>query len=528
MKKTNTKPPFVLTILDGFGLADFDNEGNAVTDKTAPNIFNYINSYPSTELVAHGRDVGLFEGQTGNSEAGHFNIGAGRVVKQDLYRVSEKIADGSFFENEAFAEGVSHIQENNSDIHIFGLLTDDNSPHAKPEHLYALLEFFREQGVDDRVYLHLFTDGRDSSPHSSLNFLKDLREQMVGDSKIVSIMGRFYAMDRNKNWDRTRKAYKTLVFAESKFTAESAEAAIEQAYNRDESDEYIQPTIITKENEPVATVGDSDVVYFYNARSDRARQLTKVFSQLDFLEENPNAFNREKVLNNIKVIALTDFGPDLDRTISAFGSPDVENCLAKAIGSSRKQLYISESEKYAHVTFFLNGGYSGAINGEDRELIRSDDSKTFANNPQMESRQITSKVLNYIRTGKYNFICINFPNADMVGHTGNIEAAKEAVSIVDEQVKKITDLVLEKNGTMIITADHGNAEEMRHSDTKEKITEHSTNPVPFIVVNDKLQKDKNKLETGGKLANVAPTILDLMKIKKPSDMSAESLIKKYE
>ena len=523
MKKTQTKPPFVLTILDGFGLDDFNNEGNAITPETAPNIFQYMNQYPSTKLTAHGRAVGLFEGQTGNSEAGHFNIGAGRVVKQDLYRVSERIADESFFGNKAFAEGVSHIQEHDSDIHVFGLLTDNNSPHARPGHLYALLKYFRDQGVDDRVYLHLFTDGRDSSPHSSLNFLKELRERMTGQSQIATIMGRFYAMDRNKNWGRTQKAYKTLLGFDAEFTANSAEAAIEQAYNREETDEYIQPTVIAEKKQPIAKVSDDDVIYFYNARSDRARQLTKVFSQLDFQEENPSAFEREEVLENIKVVALTDFGPDLDRVISAFGTPDIPNCLAQAVGESRKQLYISETEKYAHVTFFLNGGFPKPINGEDRELIRSDASHTFADNPQMEARQITDKIIDYIREEKYDFICVNLPNADMVGHTGDIEATKDAVSVVDNQVARIIKQVQQKSGTTVITADHGNAEEMRHKDTKEKITEHSDNPVPFIVIDDQL-KQKNTQMKSGKLANVAPTILNLMNIKKPKDMTAESLI----
>lgn len=523
MKNTNTSKPFVLAILDGFGLADFANEGNAITPDTAENIFNYFDHYPSSKLKAHGRAVGLFEGQTGNSEAGHFNIGAGRVVEQDLYRISKKIDSGEFFENEAFLDGVNHVKSEDSQIHVLGLLTDNNSPHARPEHLYALLDLFQQEDVDDRVYLHLFTDGRDSSPHSALNFLSELEEKMTGDSQIASIMGRFYGMDRNKNWGRTERAYHSLTMAESDYRTESAEAAIEQAYNRGETDEYIQPTIIEENGSAVATIGDNDSVYFYNARSDRARQLTKVFAQKDFLEDNPNAFQRGKVLDNINFIGLTDFGPDLDRFQAAFPSPDIPNCLAKAIDDNRDQLYISETEKYAHITFFLNGGYPKPINGEDRELIKSDASKTFADNPQMEARQITNKVCGYLRSGEYDFICLNFPNADMVGHTGDIPATKEAVEVVDRQIGRIADVVLELSGTLAITGDHGNAEELRHQETNEKITEHSTNPVPFILINDQLQEGQAKLQPG-KLADIAPTLLNVMNIEPPSEMTGNNLL----
>lgn len=523
MDNTKSSQPFVLAILDGFGLADFANEGNAVTDDTADNIFNYFEDNPSSKLKAHGRAVGLFEGQTGNSEAGHFNIGAGRVVEQDLYRISKKIDSGEFFDNQAFLDGINHVKTQNSQIHVLGLLTDNNSPHARPEHLYALLELFRQEGLDDRVYLHLFTDGRDSSPHSALNFLSELKEEMTGGSQIGSVMGRFYGMDRNKNWDRTERAYHSLTMADSDYRADSAEAAIEQAYNRGETDEYIKPTIIGDKGSAVATIEDNDSVYFYNARSDRARQLTKVFAQKDFLEDNSNAFKREEVLENINFIGLTDFGPDLDRFQAAFPSPDIPNCLAKAIDDNRNQLYVSETEKYAHITFFLNGGYPKPINGEDRELIKSDASKTFADNPQMEARQITNKVRGYLRSGKYDFICLNFPNADMVGHTGDISAAKKAVELVDRQIARIADVILEFSGTLAITGDHGNAEEMRHQETEEKITEHSTNPVPFILVDDDL-KNKDAQMQDGKLADIAPTLLNLMDIEPPEEMTGDNLI----
>ncbi|MFB6182323.1 MAG: 2,3-bisphosphoglycerate-independent phosphoglycerate mutase, partial [Candidatus Magasanikbacteria bacterium] len=380
--ETQTSPT-TLIILDGFGLADFENKGNAITPETAPNIFEYYENYPSTELKAHGEAVGLFEGQAGNSEAGHFNIGAGRVVKQDLVRISERIEDGRFFKNEAFKQGLHHAQKYDQAVHIMMLLTDQDSPHARPEHLYALLDFFADNDQDN-VYLHLFTDGRDSSPHSAPEFLKELNNYKSDNVKIATVMGRFYGMDRNKNWSRTEQAYNAITKGEAEYTVVSAREAIKQAYNRGETDEYISPTIIEQDRKK-PLVQDNDVVYFMNARSDRARQLSKVFVQDDFLQDNPNAFERDYRPDNTRFVALTDFGPDLPGIFTAFPSPDIPNCLAKAIDDNRDQLYISETEKYAHVTFFLNGGYPKPINGEDRELIQSDDVETFAEKPEMEA-----------------------------------------------------------------------------------------------------------------------------------------------
>ncbi len=511
-------PPTVLMILDGFGLADATEPGNAITEKTAPNIFSYMKEYPSSKLIAHGEDVGLFKDQEGNSEAGHFNIGAGRIVKQDLVDISEAIADGTFFKNHAFKEALHHAKKYNRAVHVMGLLTDAQSAHANPEHLYALLDFFKKEG-QTQVYLHLFTDGRDSPPHSAVTFLKNLRAHMTNGEKIASIMGRFYAMDRAKLWERTESAYHAMVFGMGHCTAASAEEAISEAYNRGETDEYICPTVISDGGKPVATIEDNDAVYFFNARSDRARQITKAFVEPNFEKVNGGAFERKKIPQNIRFVAMTDFGPDLEAIFTAFPSPDVVNSLAKAIGEKREQLYISETEKYAHVTYFINGGYPKPINGEKRELIKSPKKYSYAEQPEMHAAQVTDRVVEYIEAGTYDFITINYPNADMVGHTGNFDAAKKAVAAMDEQVKRVVDMVLEHGGQLIITSDHGNAEQMINQKTGGMLTQHTINPVPCILI----KKGKAVTLRDGRLADIAPTLLKMMNIPKPDEMTGKPL-----
>lgn len=523
MKKLFKKkvPPTLLLILDGFGLAPFDQVGNAITPETAPHIFRYMKEYPSTTLTAHGAAVGLFKGQEGNSEAGHFAIGAGRPVKQDLVTISDAIKDGTFFKNEAFKQAIHHVKKYKTNVHIMGLLTDGQSAHSHPEHLYALLELFRKEKIK-HVYLHLFTDGRDSSPHSAVTFLHTLQSHMKNGEQIASIMGRFYAMDRNKLWDRTERAYTILVEGKGSCTAESAEDAISQAYNRDESDEYICPTVITKDGKPIATIEDNDAVFFFNARSDRARQITKAFVQDDFNAKNPGSFTRTRRPKNIRFVAMTEFGPDLPGIFTAFPSPDISNCLAKAIGEARTQLYISETEKYAHVTYFINGGFPEPINGEDRELVRSSGHFSYAEHPEMMTKEVVKKVIGYIKKKKYTFICINFPNADMVGHTGDFEAAQRAVQIMDAEIHRLVQVVLQKKGAVLLTADHGNAEEMIHEKTGEMMTEHTTNPVPCVLIGEAFQ-DMKKLRSHGTLADIAPTLLKMLDIDPPSDMTGKPL-----
>lgn len=520
LKNTSKNPPFFLIILDGFGLRDPKLPGNAITPKTAPHIFEYLKKYPSTQLTAHGEAVGLFKDQEGNSEAGHFNIGAGRVVEQDLVTISHEIEDGRFFKNIALQKAVEHTQKHKSAVHLIGLLTDGQSAHARPEHLYALLKFLSQK--QQQVYLHLFTDGRDSSPHAAAVYIQQLRPHMKNNEKIATMMGRFYAMDRAKNWDRTEKAYDAMTLEESEYTAPSAEAAIEHGYNRNETDEYLMPTVITENKKPIAKIQDNDAVIFFNCRSDRARQIAKVIIQKDFEKENPGSFKRKKILKNICFVALTDFGPDLPHSITAFPSPDIQNCLAKAIGESRKQLFLSETEKYAHVTYFINGGFPAAINGETRELVASSSAHSYADKPEMSIKKITKKIFKYLATQKFDFFCINFPNADMIGHTGDLTAAKTAIGVLDRTVRRIVEATIRRNGTVVITADHGNAEEMIDSKTGEMLTEHTTNPVPFVVICSELKNQK--IKKTGKLSDVAPTILKLLGLKKPKEMTGKSLL----
>ena len=522
-KKEQKKGPIptLLLILDGFGLAKQSARGNAITSETAPNIFGYMKQYPSTELIAHGSDVGLFPGQQGNSEAGHFNIGAGRVVEQDLVAISRAIDDGTFFKNTAFEQAYFHSHKYGTAAHIMGLLTNSDSAHARPEHLYAMLDYFRKK-KHEKVYLHLFTDGRDSPPHSAVKFLKELRSYMKNGEHIATVMGRHFAMDRNKNWERTERAYDAMVRGVGHCgMAASAEEAIAAAYNRGETDEYICPTIIVDGKKPVGQIQDNDVMFFYNARSDRARQLTKAFVQKDFVKKNPGAFKRKSLPKNTRFVAMTDFGPDLPGVLTAFPSPDVENCLAKAVGEHYRQLYISETEKYAHVTFFLNGGYPEPINGEDRQLIRSDNIKSFETDPDMESVKVTEAIIDHFKNDRYDFVCANYPNVDMVGHTGNFEAAKKAVTFVDGQVAQLVDTMLARGGQVIVTADHGNAEHMYNEHTHEPMTEHSTNPVPLIVIRNNTKG--MKLKKGGRLADVAPTVMKLMGLSAPQEMTGKEL-----
>ncbi len=517
-KKNNKTIPTLLIILDGYGLADPKNKGNAITPKTSPNIFSYMKKFPSSTLITYGKAAGLFKGQKGNSEAGHLNIGAGRVVKQDLVRISEAIHNGTFFKNEAFKQALFHAKKYDTAVHMLGLLTDGHSAHAYPEHVYAMLEYFRREN-QRKVFLHLITDGRDSSPHGAANFLHELRGHMLAHEKIATVMGRYYAMDRNKVWYRTQQAYEAMVLGRG-CTAESAEEALTRSYNRGDTDEYVCPTVIIENSKPVATVRNNDVIYFINARSDRARQITKTFVQPDFEKMNSGTFKRKKFPQNTRFVAMTGFGPDLPGVFTAFPSPDVENSLAKAINVNYRQLYISETEKYAHITYFINGGYAKPINSEEREVLPSPKIRSYADQPEMSAHKLTDKVVDYFKKDKYDFVCINYPNPDMVGHTGNLAAAKKAVRVVDEQVRRLVDVVLKKDGQALIISDHGNAEEMINMETGEMMTEHTLNPVPCILIKKKAKNIKLKK---GKLADVAPTLLKMMNIKKPKQMTGKAL-----
>ncbi len=521
-KKLKKYQPFLLVILDGFGIAP-SGPGNAVKLARMPFLRRLFKTYPYTQLKAHGEYVGLFKGMDGNSEAGHINLGAGRIVLQDLTAVSKMITDGTFFKNAAFKQAIKHVQKNKSNLHLMGLLTGKNSAHAYPDHLYALIQLARQHKIE-HVYLHLFTDGRDAPPfegykylHRLLNYLNPQRE------KVATLIGRFYAMDRKKEWSRTEAAYNALVLGKGR-QANNALDAIEDAYARGESDEFIQPTIISCGNKMCSRIRDKDAVIFFNARSDRARQLTKAFVQDDFNRLNPGSFKRQKKLKDIVFVALTDFGPDLPNILTVYPSPDLKHTLPMEL-SDLRQLYIAETDKYGHMTYFFNGGYSQPVGGEERILVKSPEVDSYDQTPHMSSAQITDIVLKSLRQAKYDFIGINFANPDMLGHTGNLTATIKGLEFLDQCLKQIVKEAVDKqHGYVIITADHGNAEEMINVKTGKVDTQHSTFPVPFCIVGPPDKVKDIKLRPSGILADVAPTILKLLGRPQPPEMTGQSLI----
>lgn len=525
IKKNKKNGPVVLVILDGWGVSK-EKEGNAIA-AAKPENFNYLwKNYWHTTLAAHGRRVGLLPDQEGNSEAGHFNIGAGRIVKQDLVYINEAIEDGTFFKNTAFLETLKHAKKYKTKVHLMGLLSNGQSAHSYPLHLYALLKLVHDKGFKN-VYLHIFTDGRDTTRFAAPRLIGELRKKMYPEQKIASIIGRFYAMDRNKYWDRTEAAYEAMVRGKG-LAAKNPTEALSAAYNRGETDEFIQPTVIVNKNgKPSATINDNDVVIFFNLRSDRARQLAKPFVQRDFEKKNGSSFKRKKIPQNIRFCALTDFGPDLERIFTAFPSRDIGKSLPHMLGGAGlKQLYIAESEKYAHVTYFINGGHADPVGGEQRIRVPSPYINHYDEAPEMSAYTITHKVVHALASNKYDFIAVNFANPDMIGHTGNFNAAVEAVRAVDECIGDIFKEASKKNGAVIITADHGNIENMYDKKSQEILTEHSTNPVPFIIAGRKykLIKKQKKFLPNGILADITPTILELLDIKKPEEMTGKSLI----
>jgi 2,3-bisphosphoglycerate-independent phosphoglycerate mutase len=506
--------PMILVILDGWGMAR-PSRGNAVALSQTPAINALMKKYPYTALHAHGKYVGLPSKQVGNSEAGHMNIGAGRVVEQDAVKINRSISEGTFFKNPAFIEAISHSIHNRSKLHLMGMLSNGMSPHSDLNHLLALIKLAKEKKVKD-IYLHLFTDGRDSPQHESLRIITNLRKSFNSHAKIATIMGRFYAMDRKKEWSRTREAYNAMVLGIG-HSARDAEEAIIESYNRNETDEFIKPYVINKKG----LISSNDSVIFFNLRSDRARQLSKVFVQKDFTKKNLGSFIRGKILENLCFIAMTDFGPDLNSILSAYPSVDINGTLPIVL-SDFTQLYIAESEKFAHVTYFFNGGYARTINGEDHFMIPSPAVSSYDKTPQMKSFELTKKIISNLKKKKYEFTVLNFAASDMVAHTGNLQAGIKCCGILDKCVKKIVEAYLAKNGTVIITADHGNIEGMINLKTGEVDTEHSVCPVPFILANKQFKNAR--LRSGGSLCDIAPTILEIIGKKKPSAMGGDSLI----
>jgi len=515
--------PSALIILDGYGIAP-SGPGNAVRLANTPFLDKIFASYPYTELRAAGEAAGLFPGVTGNSEAGHINLGAGRVVWQDLVAISKMIDDGTFFKNAALLEAVKHVQKNKSNLHIMGLLTGANSAHACPEHLDALIKFCREQAVK-KVYLHLFTDGRDSDKYEGYNFLKNLLAKLDPEREIVAtIMGRFYSMDRKKEWRRTELAYHTLVDG-FHLVAEDALVAIEDAYARGESDEFILPTVIARKGHSPRRIEDNDSIIFFNSRSDRARQLTKAFVQKNFNDDNPGSFHRKKTLKNLIFTAMTDFGPELPGILTVYPSPDLKDTLPMML-SDQRQLYIAETDKYAHMTYFFNGGYATPVGGENRILVKSPAVDCYDKTPAMSAAAITDVVVKSMEEKIYDFFGINFANPDMLGHTGNLSATIQGIEFMEKCVKRIIDIAVYKNnGLVFLVGDHGNAEEMIDILTGKVDTQHSSNPVPFCIVGQKKQISQiKKLRTDGILGDVAPTILYLLKKDQPASMTGKNLI----
>jgi len=512
-------PLVVLAVLDGWGIGP-DARGNAVTQANTPFLDRMFKHYPSSKLMAHGRYVGLLPDQEGNSEAGHMNIGAGRIVRQDVVYVTEAIKDGTFFKNTAFREALKHARKFGSKVHLMGLLTTRNSAHACPEHLYAMLKLCNDEGMD-KVRLHLFTDGRDSPPMSAIHMLHELEKRLYPNQEVASLMGRFYSMDRNKHWNRTELAYNAIVAGQG-LVAHDPHAAILHGYNRGESDEFILPTVIVDEDKhPLGTIDDNDVIIFFNLRSDRARQLTKCFLQEDFEKHNENAFKRGKRPLNTRFAAMTDFGPDLPHVYTAFPSHDINLSLTEILAPVR-QFYIAESEKYAHVTYFFNGGYADPRAGEERMRVPSPFVAHYDTRPEMRAVTITGEVVRRLKFDLHDFVVINYANLDMVGHTGNLRATVRAVECVDKCLSHLAEAVRAKHGHLIVTGDHGNAEVKVNPETGEMMTEHTTNPVPFLLISDKLRKIKLG---DGMLADIAPTILDIMGIPKPVEMTGFSLIR---
>ncbi|KJS01429.1 MAG: phosphoglyceromutase [Peptococcaceae bacterium BRH_c4a] len=508
------KGPLALVILDGWGLRAV-TEGNAIAGASTPNMARYLEEYPHTSLICSGEEVGLPEGQMGNSEVGHLNMGAGRIVYQELSRISRSIRDGDFFRNDMILEAMSHVLKNKSSLHLMGLLSD-GGVHSHINHLFALLELAAARRLD-RVYIHCFLDGRDVPPDNAREYVAQLEQKLkvLKTGRIATVMGRYYAMDRDRRWERVQRAYESLAAGRG-LKALSAGAAITEAYKRGETDEFVQPTVIEDgEGNPVATISAGDSVIFFNFRPDRARELTRSFVDRDF-----QGFNRGEAIDHLYFLCMTQYDKTIEAPV-AFRPQRLKNTLGEVLSlAGIKQLRLAETEKYAHVTFFFNGGVEPPYPGEERILIPSPRVATYDQKPEMSAVEVTEEFLGQLQFDSYQVIIMNYANPDMVGHTGDLEAAVRAVETVDKCLGRVVDAVLEKNGVVLITADHGNAEYMRDEEGH-PVTAHTTDPVPFIMVSRRF--DNPTIRTG-RLEDVAPTVLDLMGLEKPPEMTGSTLI----
>ncbi|MGN1318523.1 MAG: 2,3-bisphosphoglycerate-independent phosphoglycerate mutase [Lachnospirales bacterium] len=510
-----SKKTTVLMILDGFGIND-KTEGNAIKMAKKPVIDNILNTYPCVKGYASGLSVGLPDGQMGNSEVGHLNMGAGRIIYQDLTKITKAIEDGDFFNNEALCDAVKNCKDNNSDLHLYGLLST-GGVHSHLDHVYALLKLAKDNGLEN-VYVHCFLDGRDTPPTSAKGFIATLEEKMaeIGVGKVATISGRYYAMDRDNRWDRVEKAYNAMVLGEGN-TASSAEECMTKTYAEGVNDEFVVPTVILNDGKPTATIKENDSIIFFNFRPDRAREITRSFCDVEF-----SGFERAKGYFPVKYVCFTDYDVTIENKEVAFKKEKIVNTLGEYLSSLGKtQARIAETEKYAHVTFFFNGGVEEPNPGEDRILVPSPKVATYDLQPEMSAPQVTEKLVEAIESGKYDVIIINYANPDMVGHTGVIPAAVKAIETIDSCVGKVMDSLLKVDGQMFMCADHGNSDQLIDYSTGKPFTAHTTNPVPFVLVN--CHKAKGLMEDG-KLCDIAPTLLDMMDIPKPDEMTGHSLL----
>lgn len=501
------KKPLILIIMDGFGFGG--HKGNAIEAAKTPNLDRLFANNPLTRIGASGMDVGLPDGQMGNSEVGHTNIGAGRVVYQELTRITKAVGDGSFFENEALLKAMRNVKEKGTALHILGLLSD-GGVHSHNSHLYAILEMAKRQGVQ-KVYVHALLDGRDVPPSSGKEYVRACVEKMeeMGIGKIATVMGRYYAMDRDNRWERVEKAYAAMVYGKGNRCVCPVQA-VQDSYDANVTDEFVVPTVCAEN----AQISADDSIIFFNFRPDRAREITRCF-----VDESFDGFSREKGFFPLHYVCMTQYDATMPNVDVAFRPQSLKNTFGEYISDKGlTQLRIAETEKYAHVTFFFNGGVEKTYPGEDRVLVASPKVATYDLQPEMSAYEVTDQCIRRIESGQYDVIILNFANCDMVGHTGVFEAAVKAVEAVDTCVGRVTDAIAKMGGVSLITADHGNADKMVAEDG-EPFTAHTTNPVPFCVVGYPC-----KLRTGGKLADIAPTMLKVMGLPQPEEMDGKSII----
>ncbi len=528
---SNVPKPVVLMILDGWGELDME-KGNPITKADLP-VYNKLNQYyPKILLQASGMSVGLPWGVMGNSEVGHQTLGSGQIIYQFLPTINAAIGDGSFFDNKVLKKASKHAKDNNSSLHLIGLLSN-GGVHSDQDHLIALLGFAQEQELD-KVYIHIITDGRDTEPQSATRFISYLQENMekIGIGEIATLSGRYYTMDRNENWDRLEKSFLNLTEGEGIKETDPIEA-IENQYKKDIKDEYLEPVVLVDKNDnPKGLIKDNDAVVCFNFRKDRSRQLARAFTVKDF-----DKFERARQPQNVKFVGFNTYEEGLPME-AVFKSQEVTTRLGEVLSDNKmNQFRVAETEKYAHVTYFFNGGFEKPYPGEDRKVVPSKNAPSYADCPEMSAKEVTEEVLQAVASKKYDFILVNYANPDMVGHTGDVQAGIKTLEHLDNCLEKVIAAVLNQKGNLIITADHGNIEQMLDPHTGETDTEHTTNPVPCWFLTPKNKRSKpldpdesylDKEEIGGMLVDIAPTVLDLLNLEKPSQMLGRSLLDNFE